>query len=201
MAKNFTVEQNQKDLKFYKFVIGFTFFVAIVIALAVAANQLGTAYTAEAFVTNKILNKAMPTEIYDDTEGSITYGMTFYREENKDFNENTDLPLTAFNYYYLNDDGEKVYLEDGIFYPAAYYNENEDEKADPVYVAFAFFERGLTDITALQAKAQKAITIAVIIFTILIITGLIYIWYRVWSKREDEKEEMKKMLAENAKKK
>ena len=133
--------------------------------------------------------------------------ITFYIEENKDFDKEKDEPVNAYKVYYFKDKDkkEKVYLENGVYISDKEYAESKraDLKDDDdniidgakynvgegaqVTVGFLF---------EAQTKANKVKTIVnviVTIFAVACVAYLIYLWYLNWSAREDKKN---KKLAE-----
>lgn len=190
MQNDFNVEQNEKDVKFYKFCITMAFVASLVIALIVGivtcispnVDKLSeTAYTMNANVTNTTLSLFMPKSITDEQDGSPIQGYTFYREKNKEFNAKENLPLEAFNYYYFDKDGKRIDLVDGVYIGA---DDNDKHTSDniPVYLGFYIKAAEKFNIVGNVIKVITAILI------LCLIAGFIYIWYRVWSKKEDERQ-------------
>lgn len=169
--------QNAKDLKFYRFMVVMAFVVAIVIALIVGITTIDS-YKAGANVTNAFTDMLMPKSIQGTADGGAE-GMTFYREKNKDYDIDNDEPLAAFNYYTLTENGEKHYLDGGMYYPPEYYFENST--AEPVAVYLGFYFRLMQNLQVFK----NVMTVIVSILCLAICAGLIYIWYRSWCRRED----------------
>lgn len=184
--------RNEKDLKFYKLMIVMTFVASIVIALVVGIVTIDS-YKAEAAATNAVINVLMPKQI-QGTEGDAK-DLVFYREKNKEYDANKDEPLKAFNYYMLNDKGEKIYLEDGMYYPPSYYMENSE--TEPVVVYLGFFARMLQNLQIVK----NVITVVAVILGLGVLALIIYAWYRIWSKREDERIAREKEFNERMNKK
>lgn len=196
MAQNLNPIQNKKDLKTYKLIIAMTIFASIIIALIVGISLVGS-YTIQAEATNSILNLVMDKEITDTNKDSVSYGMTFYCEKNKDYNPKEDMPIDAFKYYYLDEDGKRIDLSEGMYFPASYYSDEKDAKKDVVYVCIGFYQTALENLQTVK----KVMKIVVAVFSCLMVVAFIYVWYRIWSKREDEKAEMQKKLKESTSKK
>lgn len=177
--------KNAKDLKFYKLMIVMTFVASMLIALVVGITTIDS-YKAGASATNIFIDILMPKQIngtkgikgLEDLDESVSK-MTFYREKNKDYDVEKDEPLKAFNYYIMNDEGRKIYLEDGMYYPPEYYMENS--KTEPVAVYFIFFIKLFQNLQVLK----NVLIVFAVIFGLGIFAALIYIWYRSWCRRED----------------
>lgn len=173
-------EQNQKDLKRYRLIIAATFVVALVIALVVGISSMDN-LVMEAKSVNAFLSVLMPDSIEgtsNEGESAYTYGMVFYREKNKDYDALKDEPIQAFNYYYKDSDGNRIDLEDGLYYPPDYYNENKDVSAVPVYAGFYF--------QAMEnwKVAKKVLNIVVGVTIAALIVFAIWLWYLSWRRRE-----------------
>lgn len=173
--------QNEKDLKFYRLLVVMTFVASIIIAMIVGISTMDT-YKAGAKFTNAFIFALMPSQI-EGTAEEGTEGVTFYVEKNKEYDANKDEPINAFSYYMLTSEGEKVYLEDGVFYPASNYMEgNKEVESVPVYLDFY-----LQIIQKVQI-IKNVVTVLITLLCIALGVGLIYIWYRSWCRREDARQ-------------
>ncbi len=136
--------------------------------------------------------------------------ITFYIEENKDYDKEKDEPINAYKTYYFKDKDkkEKVYLENGVYITDKEFAESKraDLKDQNNIIDGAKYNVGEgTQVTigflfAAQQKANKvktAVNIIVAIFAVACVAYLIYLWYLNWSVREDRKA---KKLAEAEKK-
>lgn len=173
-------EQNQKDLKRYRLIIAAAFAAAIVIALIVGISTMNS-FVVEAKSTNAFLSVLMPESIEgtsNEGESKYTYGMVFYREKNKDYDALKDEPIKAFNYYYKDNDGNRIDLEDGVFYPADYYNKKMDVNPVPVYAGFYIEAVQKWNVVKTVLKVVVAVVIAA-----LVVFG-IWLWYISWRRRE-----------------
>lgn len=184
--------KNAKDLKFYKLMIVMTFVASIIIALVVGITTLDS-YKAEAAATNAVIDILMPKKI-QGTEGDAK-DLVFYREKNKEYDVDKDEPLKAFKYYMLNDKGEKMYLDDGMYYPPSYYMENSE--TEPVAVYLGFFARMLQNLQILK----NVLTVISVILGLGVLALIIYAWYRSWCRREDERIAREKEFNERMNKK
>lgn len=194
MVNNETTKiQNEKDLKFYRFMVVMAFVCSIVIALIVGITTVDS-YKAGASVTNAFTDALMPKSIVGTADGGAE-GMTFYREKNKEYDIDKDEPLKAFNYYVLTESGEKQYLDDGMYYPPEYYMENST--AEPVAVYLGFYFRLMQNLQVFK----NVMRVIVAILCIGLGVGLIFIWYRSWSIREDKKKEQERLFNERFNKK
>ncbi len=125
--------------------------------------------------------------------------ITFFIEQNKDYDKTKDDPIDAYKTYYMDGD-KKVYLEGGVYMSGKDFaeskkadNQNKDDtqdgvknnigKGQMVTVGFLF---------AAQEKANKLqgiITAADVVFALCCVAYLIYLWYLSWSRRQDKKEQ------------
>lgn len=186
-------KQNARDLKFYRFCIAMTFVVSIIIALVVGISNVDS-YKLEAAATNEVLNLLMPKQIKGEGAPNVD-GMVFYREKNKEYDVEKDEPLKAFNYYYINSEGKKQYLEDGIYYPPEYYMENSN--VNPVMVNLGFYFRVQQNLQVLK----NVLTVLAVLLALAVCAGLIYVWYHFWSIREDKRIARQKEFNERMNKK
>lgn len=179
--------ENARDLKIYKGIIAIVFIISIIIAMVVGIVTTDN-YVVEAKTTNGLINLLMPDSITGGAEADHVSGMTFYREKNKDYNPIKDEPISAFNYYYKTDEGKRIDLENGVFYPADFYNEAKKGQVQPVYVFAGFYFKAYEN-----WKVVKRVVGTVITLVCLAIVGVfIYLWYLSWCKREDAKKELRK---------
>lgn len=197
-----TAIQNAKDLKFYRFIIAMTFVVSIIIALVVGISTISSerdSYIAQANVTNTFIDIFMPSSITDPADDdTCTAGMTFFCERNKEYDAVKDQPIDAFKYYYETSKGEKIYLEEGVYYSPEYYMENTQPGfATSAAVYVAFYHQAVTNINVFV----NALKIVLSILGVLVFCALIYIWYRSWSRREDERQARQKEFNEQFSKK
>lgn len=179
-----TREQNLKDLKLYRLIIAFVFILVIAIALIIGKVTINS-YSADAYFTNNFLNLLMEKQItsIDEIDGKH---LTFTREINKDYDVEKDQPVDAFTYYLLSDDGSKVALDHGVYYPASYYMENSD--TTPVQVAAGFLLSAQKNVRIFT----NVMTVIAVLIGLAFLAFLIYFWYRSWCKREEERVAMYK---------
>lgn len=193
-----TKQINAKDLKFYRFTIAVVVAIAIAIGLGVGVftiNSYGNNKEAtdifyrSKIVTNLLMNKKITSQEQIDGEY-----MTFYREDNPDFDpENTDDVSEAISVYYIDENGEKQYLPDGIYYP----NGSVNGTVDPVNVRWGFYFTAFQNLRIVQNVLKTLMMpIALVVFVFII-----WLWYRNWCKREDKKAELAKQQLEFSKKK
>lgn len=149
------------------------------------------------------LSIALMPDTIESTDEETGETMTFYIEENKDYDKEKDDPIEAYKTYYLDSNEEKVYLENGVYISDKEYAESkkigqEDNsvkdgvkynvgQGQQVTIGFLF---------AAQAKANKIKTVVKVVdavFAVCCVIYLIYLWYLNWSYREDKKN---KKLAE-----
>lgn len=185
-----TKQNNLKDLKFYRRTIAMVVIIAVAIGLGVGYYTLNSY---EDSLSNDINFKSKFVQLLMDKSitGTTTTGqeMTFYREDNPDFDpETTDDVTDAIKVYYLSEDSNtKVYLEDGFYYPSG-----SSVSEESVYVIGGFYYTVLENLNTMKSVIK--VIIAVIIA--LAVVFLVYLWYRMWCKSEDKKAELKKQESE-----
>lgn len=171
-----TAKNNKRDLRVYRILVAMVIVISMIIAFGVSLITID--YDGTANISSAVLYAFMDKEITDEDPDSDTYGMTFYCERNKDFDAENDQPVNACKYYYLAGK-EKVYLEDGVYYPAEYYMEDSDATSVPVYIAFIY---SATD----GIKILKNVcTVVAVIILLAFFSFFIYLWYLNWCRRQD----------------
>jgi len=146
----------------------------------------------------KVSIAVMPETITSE-DGS----MTFYIEENKDFDAAKDDPSAAYTTYYYDQNDKKVVLPGGMYMTAEEFAESKraDKKGvtddgttveDGVKtregkgqaVLVGFFTEGLE-----RAKTiRTVIDVIMALFIVCFLAFLIYLWYINWSIRQDKKQ-------------
>lgn len=191
-----TKQINAKDLKFYRFTIAVVVVIAIAIGLGVGyftLNSYEDSLSTEINFKSKFVTMLMDKKITTDKQIDGRY-MTFYREDNPDFDPSTTDDVTkAIKVYYINDNEEKVYLDDGFYYP----NGSVNGTVENVYVIGGFYYTVLEHLHTFQ-NVLKALLMLV---AVLVLVFLVMLWYRNWCKREDKKAELAKQQLEFSKKK
>ena len=123
----------------------------------------------------------MPKEITTTVGKDPSYEITLGVRKNPDFDakKQSKTPLVAFEFYYYNEKGELVELgSDGsIVVDGADYG--------PGYLSFLV--KAKENLNTVKSVASKVI----IVLVILAVCGLIVVWFKVWSKKEDEKKEQR----------
>lgn len=178
-----TIQANAKDLKFYRCTVAIVIAIAVAIGLGVGyftLNSYEDSFSTEVNFKSKFVLMLMDKEITSVEPIDGKY-MTFYREDNPDFDPNTTTDVTqAIRVYYLSEEsGEKVYLKDGFYYP----NGSVNGGVDNVYVIGGFYY------TVLQNLNTFKTVLKVLIYAIgaLVLVFLIYLWYRLWCRSEDKR--------------
>lgn len=173
-------KEKRKLLKWQKVCIGLVCVFAFISIFCFVAVKMTSADVFDAKFYTKAALALMPEKI--STEDELGNKYTFYVEENKEYNEKEDPnnPINAFSFYYFteNEDGtkEKVYIdsEKGNFIAGDGQN---------LLVSMGFFTGGLN----VLRKIQKGLKIAAgISIAGLIVVG-IYVWYKDFCRREDER--------------
>ena len=153
------------------------------------------------------LSIALMPDTLDYTDEETGEKITFYIEQNKDYDKEKDDPIDAYKTYYLDEKEEKVYLENGIYISDKEFAESkkigqkEDDTKDGVktnvgqgaQVTVGFLISAQNNAN----KVKTVVKVLVALFALCCVAYLIYLWYLNWSVREDKK---KKKLEEAEKK-
>lgn len=165
----------------------------IVISIAAVFFAIVTAVVIVACTSNLPISSAlhyyvlMPHEIESEMESGHTLkmGAVISREYSRKDIKNS--PLLAFKYYYYDLNGEKHDVDSLDTFDLA------GEKIEPSLIfSIATMQR----ISEIKSVLSKIIPVAII----LVIVLLIFVWYRVWSIREDQQKERKNKKHNNSKK-
>ena len=145
----------------------------------------------------KLTIAMMPDSLdYKDSDGNT---ITFYVEENKDYDKEKDEPLDAYKAYYYKDKDkkERVDLDGGVYMTDKEYAESKrSDKKDTEQSGDARYNVGEGTLVTVgflaeaQKKAnvvKKVVNVLLGIFIVCVIAYLIYLWYLNWSKRYDKK--------------
>ena len=162
--------------------LGFKICLGLIIAILVIALLLATTFFTVLYSVsrvdetkaNSIMTSAtlavMPKSI-KSVDGS---NLTFYVEKNDKYNPETDQTLDNFSFYYLDENGEKQYLEHGVY---------TTEDGEDMLVAVGFMLN-----TRANVEGLKNTAITILVFAIIVLVGLI-IWlsYYIWAEHEEKK--------------
>lgn len=113
------VHNKNTSSKIKKFCVNYmgSFIVAVLFVVLAVACAFGAKYVgSDEFKSNmvlKLIPDTIETNTVDDTE------ITFYKETNAEYDGDAELSLDGilkmYNFYYLDEDGNKVYLQDGLY--------------------------------------------------------------------------------------
>lgn len=148
--------------------------IAVIVAVVVIIAGVIVVQMNETAVSTYVLYALMPKtlkaeEINTDYDISVRLS--------KDFDPKTDdmQPLEAFEYYYTDPEtGEEVVI-------GGTETTEIDGNDVPVYLGFVI-KAGMNRNTIKDVMAKVGI-----VLVILLIAGAIVVWFKIWSKKEDEK--------------
>lgn len=113
------VHNKNTSSKIKKFCVNYmgSFIVAVLFIVLAVACAFGAKYVgSDEFKSNmvlKLIPDTIETNTVDDAE------ITFYKETNAEYDGDEELSLDGilkmYNFYYLDEDGNKVYLQDGLY--------------------------------------------------------------------------------------
>lgn len=143
-----------------------TVVLALVLVIGIAAVIFTTNNRVSTYVIASFLPKSVHMENLDE------YNMDFYRETNKEYYKASKLErknMTPFNVYYIDESGEKVYLEEGYYY---YTDSSGTEKQLAAYYDFFIEASGKF------AVMKSNVKLAAWILAGLVVVAAIFVWYR-----------------------
>ena len=176
MAKDKTEKKPKTKQQKVAIILGIILFVlfALVIGTKIAINPNMPTYNNYAYM---LMPKSIETT-FDEKK------LTLYVEQNKDFDKSKDAPLSAFKVYYYEDNDtskKKIYLENGLTL------KGEKEESNLMVLQF------LGNSTITDSIIRSVLNKTLIVLCVLLACYLIFVWYLVWSAKEDKKKEMKKL--------
>lgn len=159
--------------------------IIVAIAFGIGAKYAGS----DEFKSNMVL-KMIPETI--ESETTDKQEMVFYKEANPDHDGNTEISLDnllkMYNYYYLDEDGNKVYVDNGLYK----YQDNSNEE-QLIVVSLGFIMTGLAKIDAIKTALKVT---AWVVFAVGIIVAIV-LWY---IKDKKYQESLKKPIVHKKKK-
>ncbi len=174
MAKEKIKKEKAPKTKQQKLAIGFGIALLILFVLVggtkIAINPNMPTYNNYAYM---IMPKSVDT-VFEEQD------LTLYIEKNKDFDKTKNQPLEAFKVYYYKDNDtstKKIYLKNGSTL------KGEKEQSNLMVLQF------LGSATITDGIIRNALNKALIVLFVLLAFYLIYLWYVIWSIKEDKKRE------------
>lgn len=148
--------------------------ITFAVIIAVAITGFVVFKTNQTYFTTKLMYAFMPQSyVAELDEGNIE----FFVEYNKDYSPkkyNNEI-VKAFQYYYYDENGEKVDL--GI---DGGYDDDGDGEKSPLSVPFIF-------LMGQRISTFKSImTKVLLVLAAVIVVALIFVWFIVWSRNEDK---------------
>lgn len=152
-----------------------------IIAIVIAAVLVVAVAVASVYVSNNkvkvysdilyiLMDKERPAE---DNSGRI-----MHIRKTSDFNPKDEgvTMLDAFEIYYNDDSGKEYVFKVNDKIPS------DDQQIGADLVILAFEASALQKVNTIKSVAVKA----VIVIAVVAVIGLIFLWYKLWSKKEDE---------------
>ena len=145
-------------------------FSAVVLAVALVIGGAALIFTTNDKVSTRVIASFLPESVHMENLGE--YDMDFYRETNREYykaSKQERREMTPFNVYYIDEAGEKVYLEDGFYH---YTDSSGNEKQLAAYYDFFMEAAGKF------GRIKSDLKIAAWVFAGIIVIAAIYVWYR-----------------------
>lgn len=178
----------KSSLKKHKVLWGF----GIVIVVLIIAVSVFSAVVSSENLTARAMDILMPEYLpIRSADDPVQY--EFYKELNEDYIKSDtkiegDNYIEMFNYYYIDENGEKQYLDDGI-----YYYTDKDGKQQKSLVSVGFLCSMGQRVS--QIKAIANIVTWVLVVSLVVV--LIVVWYIKDKKRNEQNKPKRIRKAEN----
>ncbi|MDE5984899.1 MAG: hypothetical protein K2H13_06580 [Eubacterium sp.] len=145
--------------------------VIIVLSSVIAANQFR--------IKSELLYYVMPDSIEMELNNDSMLELYKRKNENYDYKTQKDNPLAAFEFYYYDENGDEVVVngDNPIMI--------DGEVQGAPTMAFILSSSDKLN------HIKKVATIVSCLVILIITVALIFIWYRVWCKKQDEEKERK----------
>ncbi len=149
--------------------------VVFAVILALLAGSLIYVVNNQNAVASQVMYMFMPKSYTDHDNGNE---IVFYIEKNKDYNPDKDVPLEAYKVYYYDKDGKRVDTYQGHYKTAT----------KTIYAEIAFLLMARRNINTFKNYAK----IVFAVLGVVLVVGLIILWYKLWSKKQDRLEAMER---------
>lgn len=163
-------------------VVGVFAVLMIATALIIKFNQ--TAVYTQVLYT--FMNKSETVVINEEKNTELT--LYIRKNPNYDAKTNEKMPLEAFDVYYYDKDGKEVDVGTGSF---VY---DGEECAMP---CLGFLIKAVQNLNTAKEILKKVL----IVLAVIAVVALIVVWYKVWSKHEDEEKAKRLLKTTQSKKK
>lgn len=177
----------KSSLKNHKVLWGF----GIVIVVLIIAVSVFSAVVSSENLTARAMDILMPSylPVTEDTRVKIEFHREINEEYlNSDSKIEDDNYIEMFNYYYIDENGEKQYLDDGIYY---YTDDDGNQQKSLVSVGFLYSMGQRVS----QIKAIANIVTWVLVVSLVVV--LIVVWYIKDKKRNELNKPKRIRKAEN----
>lgn len=147
------------------------FWIAGIVILVIAILfGVGASLMNNEKIVSKITTSFIPDKLEADSIDDEK--VTFYSELNPDYDGDKELTVDnlfkMYNFYYLNEDGEKVYLQDGLYT----YNDSKGEEQTVIIGAAFLLKAGQQ-----SNKVKEALKITAWVVVAVFIVAAIVVWY------------------------
>ena len=174
---NEEVQSIKKPFDYVGFKVGFSFVVILLVAIVSLSAVIGifngavnslSEEKASSVMTN-VMIKFIP-ETIETPDGKYVFGI----EKNNDYDSSKDLPADVFSFYRLHSDGEKEYIESGIY---------KDENGEDIQVVPGFMLATTQQLGEVSSNVKTALTIV----SLVLVADVIWMSYYLWAYHEDLK--------------
>lgn len=147
------------------------FWIAGIVILVIAILfGVGASLMNNEKIVSKITTSFIPDKLEADSIDDEK--VTFYSELNPDYDGDKELTVDnlfkMYNFYYLNEDGDKVYLQDGLYT----YNDSKGEEQTVIIGAAFLLKAGQQ-----SNKVKEALKITAWVVVAVFIVAAIVVWY------------------------
>lgn len=130
-------------------------------------------------IESELLYYVMPDSIEMDLSDGSTIEVFKRKNKNYDYKTQKDSPLAAYQFYCYDENGNELSVDGDK--PLVI---NEETQAAP---GIMFIVNSADKVN----QVKKVATIVILLVTAVVIIGLIILWYKIWSKKQDEEKERK----------
>lgn len=148
--------------------------IATLVSFVIVVAVIATVYSLNSVaINNRILYMFMPKTITAE-EMETNYDLHVRMNDDYDSKRQASQPLEAYEYYYTDPETNETVVIKGT--------ENAVINDDEIPVYLGFLLRAKMNMNTFGDIVQKVF----IVLAVLVVFGLIVLWFKSWSRREDE---------------
>ena len=177
----------KSSLKKHKVLWGFGIAIAVLIIIVSVFSAVVSSQNFSARMIDMLMPSYLPVTEYTRVK------IEFHREINEEYlNSDSKIEddnyIEMFNYYYIDENGEKRYLDDGIYY---YTDDDGNQQKSLVSVGFLY------SMGQRVTHLKEILKIVALVLVAVLIVLLIIVWYVKDKKRNEQNKPKRIRKAEN----